>query len=192
MHRFCSIVSRGWTIKTSRDSDYIASRGRRYRSSRSERNARGISCEMAPLAPVSWQKRIWELVQMLAHRLNPCNEDEVGCLILWHDTEESEGERKREGDHVISRELPTQPARESPSVYHIDDSLANVKSLYLPSWDLSFILRVNLPALLAIISQHPRVRPNFPPRLPFSSVAQDSQICIRDQRWLFHGYDSNI
>ena len=49
------------------------------------------------------------------------------------------------GGHVIgeSRELRTAA---SPSVYHIDDSLANVKSLYLPSRDLSFILRVNLPA----------------------------------------------
>lgn len=42
------------------------------------------------------------------------------------------GERER-GGRVISRELPAQPARESPSVYHIDDSLANVKSLYLSS-----------------------------------------------------------
>lgn len=46
---------------------------------------------------------------------------------------EGERERERKGDRVISRELPAQPARESPSVYHIDDSLANVKSLYLPS-----------------------------------------------------------
>ena len=33
-----------------------------------------------------------------------------------------------------------------PSVYHIDDSLANVKLLYLPSGDLSFIPRANLPS----------------------------------------------
>jgi len=78
---------------------------------------------------------------MLAHRLNPRNEGmaeerEAGYLILWHGAEWRERPRYR-------REL--QPAA-SPSVYHIDDSLANVKSLYLPSRDLSFILRVNLPA----------------------------------------------
>lgn len=54
--------------------------------------------------------------------------------------------RCTEGGRVIGRaacrELPA-----NPSVYHIDDSLANVKSLYLPSRDLSFIPRVNLPAL---------------------------------------------